>query len=139
MSNASEDSVPDDAPFLAQLNNGSSRVWGTPNCRPKQEQAVETIFFSEECDGKLIVIDRTGSGKSHILRMVATMTSGIILVIVPLLSLTADQMAKIRVALMSEGSVEAHHADEIPTELLNEIVIPRMHEIGYNSTSTIFG
>ena len=99
---------------------------------------METICFSEECDGKLIVIDRTGSGKSHILRMVATMTGGIILVIVPLLSLTADQMAKIRVALMSEGSVEAHHADEIPTELLNEIVIPRMHEIGYNSTSTMF-
>ena len=66
------------------------------------------------------------------------MTGGIILVTVPLLSLTADQMAKIRVVLMPEGSVEAHDDDEIPTKLLNEIVIPRMHEIGYNSTSTMF-
>ena len=82
MSTTSKDSVSADAPLLEQLNNGSSLVWGTPNCRPKQEQAVETIYFSEECDGKLIVIDRTGSGKSHILRMVATMTGGIILVIV---------------------------------------------------------
>ena len=48
---------------------------------PKAGASVETIYLSEECDGTLIVIDRTGSGKSHILQMVATMTGGIILVI----------------------------------------------------------
>ena len=56
--------------------------------------------------------------------MVASFSGGIVLVIVPLLSLTADQMAKIRVALQIEGSVEAHHLDEIPTSLLMELIIP---------------
>ena len=50
--------------------------------------------------------------------MVTLFVGGIVLVIVPLLLLTADQMAKIRMALQVEGSVEAHHIDEIPTDLL---------------------
>ena len=60
------------------------------------------------------------------------------LVIVPLLSLTVDQMAKIRVALQVEVSIEAHHLDEISASLLRELIIPRMHKIGYHSTSTMF-
>ena len=60
------------------------------------------------------------------------------LVIVPLLSLTVDQMAKIRVALQVEVSIEAHHLDEISASLLRELIIPRMHKIGYDSTSTMF-
>ena len=139
MSATSEDGVSADALFLAQLNNGSSRVWSTPTFRPKREQAAETILLSsEECGGKLIVIDRTRLGKSHILCMVALFVGGIVLVIVPLLSLTADQMAKIRVTLQVEGSVDAHHLDEIQTSLLRELIIPQMHEIGYDSTSTMF-
>ena len=94
-----DNSVASVAPFADHLNNGSSRIWSTPQCRPKQHRAVETIIHSEECRGKLLVVDRTASGKSHILRMIATMVGGIVLVIVPLLSLTADQMAKVRVAL----------------------------------------
>ena len=77
--------VPADGSFVDHLNYGSYRVWNTQTCRPKQEEAVETICFSEVCGGKLLVIDRTGSGKSHILRMVATFVGGVILVIVPLL------------------------------------------------------
>ena len=51
----------------------------------------------------------TGLGKSHILRMVALFVGGIVLVIMPILLLTADQMAKIRVGLQIEGFVEANH------------------------------
>ena len=70
--------------------------------------------------------------------MIALFVGRIVLVIVPLLLLTVDQMAKIRVALQVDGSVEAHHIDEVPTDLLRELIIPRMHTIGYDSTSTMF-
>ena len=66
------------------------------------------------------------------------MVGRIILVIVPLLSLTADKMAKIRVSLQSHGSIYAHHIDEIPLSLIIELIIPRMFEIGYNSNLIMF-
>ena len=79
-----------------------------------------------------------GGGKSHILRMIATMVQGIVLVIVPLLALTADAMAKIKEAIQHYGSVEAHHLDEILPTTLWDIIIPRMDEIQYNTSSTMF-
>ena len=45
-------------------------------------------------------------GKSHILRMAATFLGGIVVVIVPLLALTADQMAKIEEANQDCGSIK---------------------------------
>ena len=35
----------EDAPFIYQMNNGSSRVWSTPDCRPMQIKAVQTIVL----------------------------------------------------------------------------------------------
>ena len=95
--------VPAEGSFVDNLNYGSSCVWTTPTCRPKQEEAVETIIFLEVCGSKLLVVDRTGSGKSHILRMTATFVGGVILVIVPLLALTADQMAKLELLCREKG------------------------------------
>ena len=63
---------------------------------------------------------------------------GVILVIVPLLSLTADQMKKNWVALQIHGLVEAYNMDEIPLSLIIERIIPIMLEIGYSSNSTTF-
>ena len=88
------DPVPPDAPFADHLDEASRERWSTPSCRPAQLAAVDTILFSEACRGKLLVVDRTGGRKSHILRMIATFVGGIVLVIVPLLTLTADQLAK---------------------------------------------
>ena len=58
------DDVPEDAPFVDHLNNGSSRVWSTPTCRPMQQIAVERALFDKECEGKLLIVDRTGGGKA---------------------------------------------------------------------------
>ena len=70
------------------LNTASSRQWKVDTCRPKQLAACKKIIFDGSSLGKLLVVDRTGGGKSHILRMIATMVNGIMLVIIPLLSLT---------------------------------------------------
>ena len=94
------------------LNDASSCVWGVDG-RPKQIEACDKLLYDATSSGKLLVVDRTGGGKSHILRLAGVMVNGIILVIVPLLALTADQMANIINAIQEHGSVEAHHLDDL--------------------------
>ena len=88
----SDASVVDDAAFEYVMDNGLSRVCSTSHCCPTHYANVETILFGEECGGGLLVVHQTGSGKSHIICMIGTFTGGIVLVIVPLLALSADQM-----------------------------------------------
>ena len=81
--------------------------------RPQQHKAVDKILHDTDGDGKLLLVERTGGGKSLTMQMVLTMIGGIALIIVPLLALTADQVEKIRRANRSFGSVEAHHTDDL--------------------------
>ena len=85
-----------------------------------------------------MLVDCTGGGKSHILQTIATFVGGIIVVIVPLLALTVDQMAKIEEALQDCGSVSAVHLNKLSRAKINSDFIPRMHEIGYDSSPTMF-
>ena len=120
------------------LNDVSSRRWGVDECRPNQLIACKKILFGLSSAGKLLVVDRTGGGKSHILRMTVVMVNGIILVIVPLLALTANQMANIMNAMQVDGSIEAHNLDDTSRTALHDIVIPRMDKIPYDTSSKIF-
>ena len=45
--------------------------------------------------GKLVLVHRTNGGKSHIMRMIGLRVAGVVVVIVPLLTLCADQIRKI--------------------------------------------
>ena len=56
----------------AMLTNVSSGVYCVDECRPKQLEAANKILFNPTSLGKLLVVDRMGGGKSHILRLVAT-------------------------------------------------------------------
>ena len=106
-------------------------MWITPKCCLTQLIAVETIQSDEKYEGKLLVVDWTIRRKSYILHMIATMTGGIILVIIPLLALTANQMAKIEDVLQTHGSSEAHHFDDTLPENLHTIN-QGVHAIDYN-------
>ena len=70
--------------------------------------------------------------------MAATFLGGIVVVIVPLLALTADQISKIDEANQDRGSMKAVHLDELSSETIDNVVVPRMHAIGYDSQSTLF-
>ena len=120
------------------MNKASSRVWRVDECRPKQIQACKQILYQLLSLGKLIVIDHTGGGKSHILRMLAKMVNGIILVIIPLLALTADQMANVINAIQLHGSFESHYFDNTSRSAITNGIIPRIHKIGYDMSSTMF-
>ena len=83
------DSVSSQASFDKVLTNLSARMWGTPALRPTQSAAIAEIMHGQ-CTGKLLLVHRTGGGKSHIMRMIGSLVAGITVVIVPLLTLCAD-------------------------------------------------
>ena len=137
-SSSSDDSVDSDADYEDHLASAARRVFGIPSLRPKQREAVNTILFGAESGGKLLVVDRTGGGKSLILQLTAVAVAGVTLVIVPLLSLTANQMARISRASSRRMSINAIHLDETSWEDVESKVIPKMESIQPDTSSSLF-
>lgn len=102
-----------DAPIPAQLSYAAAKVFGKFVLRPRQVTAVHKLVYCKSSEGKLLVVDRTGGGKSLILSLAAVMVGGITYVIIPLLALTANQMAKLKEALTDDGAIEVHHLEEL--------------------------
>ena len=65
-------------------------------------------------------------GGSTILQLSDVMVGGIILAVIPLLSLTANQIAKLKTALQHEGMVRCYHLDETNPKSVKEMLIPRL-------------
>ena len=80
-------------------------VFGYSAFRGQQGEIVEHVAGGGDC----LVLMPTGGGKSLTMQMALTMTTGIAIIIVPLLALTADQVEKINRASQKYGSVEASH------------------------------
>ena len=72
------------------------------------------------------------------MRMIATMVAGVALVIVPLLSLTADLLEGLREGSSTDASVEAHHVDELPADVVRDTLVPRLDSLDGDSSSLIF-
>ena len=88
--------------------------------------------------GKLFLVDRTGSGESHILQMIGTMTGELHIIIAPLLALPADQMRSINQAVQIHTSTIAYHMDELSPQAVDDVVIICTRDITYGSSTTIF-
>ena len=131
-------SVASDAAVDEHLDSGARRVFGVASLRPKQRDAINSILFDSESDGKLIVVDRTGGGKSLILQMTAICVGGVTLVIVPLLSLTANLMSRISRASCARMAVSAVHLDETSHHDLVTKVIPKLDGLSPETTESIF-
>ena len=78
-----------------------------------------------------------GGGESLILHTVAVCVGGISLVLVPLLSLTADQLSRIKSAKQNHGSVRAVHLDEVPDALVRLYLMPKMEAMKTDGTETL--
>ena len=70
--------------------------------------------------------------------MIATFDGGIIIIIIPLLALTMDQMVKIEEVLQDSGAVSAVHLDKFSKAAINGEVILCMHKIRHDSESIMF-
>ena len=61
----------------------------------------------------LLLVRPTGGGKSAVRNTFAVLTAGVSLTITPLLSLSADQVKKLKNASQAHGHVVSFHLDEI--------------------------
>ena len=117
----------------------SNDVWSTEKLRPIQIDALEMMVDPKICDFKMLLVGRTGIGKTHFFRMMGCIIGGIIVQISPLLALSADQLTKLSDAKQQDvyGSVEAHNVDELSPEIIAN-VISRIDEIEDGTNSTVF-
>jgi superfamily II DNA helicase RecQ len=88
----------------------------------------------------LVVVHRTGGGKTHILRTLGAIERGIVLIFIPLLTLSADVMHKFEVANTTWGNVGAYHLDELydANRRAFESLLRRCSTMKRNTTSTLF-
>jgi hypothetical protein len=117
----------------------STHVWRTPVLRERQSLALSTLLENKACDGSLLFVDRTGGGKSHLMR-VGTCVRGIIVVTAPTLALAADVFEKFKVANESTGFVDAIHFDkDISTDESKRLdLISDLRNIKRHTKRTVF-
>ena len=126
--------------LLLKLNTAcSGAVWGEPSLRPNQGKAL--VHISDPSKPRaLLIVDRTGSGKTHITRVAGVVEKGITFILINLHSLSADQLAKFVEANQAYGTVEAHNADELynQSRQLYYKVLRRARVLSVRTTSTMF-
>jgi superfamily II DNA helicase RecQ len=74
--------------------SASTHIWDVPLLRPIQLSAVSHII-NRAMPNKLLLVARTGIGKTHVTRIAGVILRGIVLIIIPLLSLSADQIRNV--------------------------------------------
>eukprot|EP00978_Attheya_sp_CCMP212_P009762 scaffold23249_cov40-Attheya_sp.AAC.1 len=65
--------------------------------------AVTSLVNVDVCGGKLLLIVKTGAGKSHVMRTTGILLGGVCLIIMPLLALGLDQVSKLTSASQAFG------------------------------------
>jgi hypothetical protein len=90
----------------------STSAWSVHKMYPAQLDAVYRLLHPVR-PNHLDVIQRSGAGKTHILRTLGVIERGIILIFIPLLTLSADVMSKFTCANQKFGTVAVQHLDEL--------------------------
>jgi len=96
----------------ACIVTASSSVWGVQEMYPTQIDSVFRLLHPTR-PNHLVVIQRTGAGKMRILWTLGVMERGILLIFIPLLTLSADVMLKFTCAGQRFGTVTVQHLDEL--------------------------
>mmetsp|Transcript_28527 Transcript_28527/g.60198 ORF Transcript_28527/g.60198 Transcript_28527/m.60198 type:complete len:183 (-) Transcript_28527:698-1246(-) len=125
--------------FLRLLTDASYRVWDVSSLRPNQEEAL-LFLFDPSKPRNLLLVERTGGGETHITRVAGVIERGIVPIIIPLLSLSADQMEKFKDANQAYGAVDTYHMDELFKESASKYgeLLHRIRKMDRKTTSTIF-
>ena len=134
---ADDDSADSSASLTVHVARAARRVFGVASLRPRQEAAVLRALTDEETRRKLLLVERTGGGKSLVLGLVSVLCAGVTVVLVPLLALTADQLARFNNADQSRGVVHAIHLDETDQSDLDGEVVPMLDDLPRDTSSTV--
>eukprot|EP00978_Attheya_sp_CCMP212_P028884 scaffold100970_cov45-Attheya_sp.AAC.3 len=113
--------------FPERIIAASLDVWSMYPSK-MQINAIAAIVDIDVSRGKVLLVAKTGSGKSHVMRTAGIMLGGVCLILMPLLALGTDQVAKLRAVSQEFGTVEFFHVDEylkVPAEL--DKIIPNRH------------
>ena len=129
----------DSAQIKHDMKLCSDCVWDVEDLRDHQYRIGEVLFDPNRPDA-IIAVYPTGSGKSHAMRVIGAMQRGIHLIFIPLLTLSADVMAKFSSASQSHGSVRAYHLDELydNNKTRYQEVMKRCADLKRSTVSTVF-
>ena len=94
------------------LQQLSALVWRMADLRPNQVTICGTLLEDRSCERVLLVVERTGGGKTHCMRLICTYESGIHVIVVPLLALTAGIQINLQQHNNDYGHVNVVHLDE---------------------------
>ena len=113
--------------------------WGIPTMRPAQLEACYHLLHPHRPD-YLVVVHQTGGGGTHILLTLRVNKQGIILIFIPLLTLSADVMHKFEDANTTWGNISAYHLDELYNSNRSTFtrLMRRCFSIKQSMTSTLF-
>ena len=117
----------------------SSSVWGVKEMYPAQIDSVFRLLHPVR-PNNLAVIQRTGAGKMHILRTLGVMERGIVLIVIPLLTLSADVMSKFTCADQRFGAVTVQHLGELynGNKKVYHELLKRCRSLQRSTTMTVF-
>jgi superfamily II DNA helicase RecQ len=117
----------------------SSSVWGVQEMYPTQIDSVFRLLHPVR-PNNLAAIQQTGAGKTHILRMLGVMERGIVLIVIPLLTLSADVMSKFTCADQRFGTVMVQHLGELydGNKKVYHELLERCHSLQRSTTTTVF-
>ena len=90
--------------LVSAASDASKSVFGVPTLRENQEQSCPFLIDPTK-PRVLLNVDRTGGSKTHVTRVVGVLLNGVIIFMTPLLTLSADQMAKFTVGDERYGTV----------------------------------
>jgi superfamily II DNA helicase RecQ len=106
---------------------------------PAQLDAVYRLLHPVR-PNHLAVIQRTGAGKTHILQTLGVIERGIILIYIPLLTLSADVMSKFTCADQKFGAVAVQHLDELfdANKQVYYDLLEQCRGLRWSTTTTVF-
>ena len=77
-----------------------------------QGHTLSFFFHNTASKGIVLLVDRTGGGKSHTMHCAGVFLGGIILIVEPLLALTANLYGKFKCGSNAYCAIDAVHFDE---------------------------
>ena len=129
----------DDDRLKSCIIAASALVWSVHEMYPAQLDAVYRLLHPVR-PNHLAVIQGTGAGKTHILRTLGVIERGIILIFIPLLTLSADVMSKFTCANQKFGTVAVQHLDELfdANKQVYYHLLEQCHGLCRSTTTTVF-
>ena len=121
------------------IRAASAGTWDVPDLRPLQRDAIRLVVRPDR-PNQVLLVAVTSAGKTHVLRVVGHILGGIGIIFIPLLTLSADVMAKFTAGDERWGSIEVQHLDEL---WLNDKrkyrdVLERLGNVERTTTSAVF-